>query len=187
VKQTLALFLAAGFILSSVGAQALNDQSAENPSKPDAARVEPGSIEAIPAELRKEALLVFVRAMVIHPAMKEPWWSSDHKFTIPGTPVSIRMVGNDVAVLVSATPYKDKDGTLVLITQGQVWFRDVDGIIKYRSTVETISVNFGETLFFYPFGVQANGDAPLRIDLIVDRYDTKGMPALKNFGYGGSD
>jgi hypothetical protein len=42
--------------------------------------------------------------------------------------------------------------------------------VRYRSTVDTVGVNFGEKLLFYPFGVYADGRAPLRIELVVDPY-----------------
>jgi len=173
VKQALALFFAAGFTLA-IGAQSLGDQVYDAQS--GAQKAEPGSIEAIPLSMRGEALAVSVRALVNHPDTKEPWQASERKYTVPGTPVSIKMMGSDVAVVVSMTPYRTKDGSLFMIAQGQVWFREADGTVRYRSAVDTVGVNFGEKLLFYPFGVYPDGRAPLRIELVVDPY-INGSPA----------
>jgi hypothetical protein len=183
VKNALALLFAAGFTLA-IGAQNLGDQVYETQS--GVQRAEPGSIEAIPLSIRGEALAVSVRAMVSHPENKEPWQASERKYTVPGTPVSIKMMGSDVAVVVSMTPYRTKDGSLFMIAQGQVWFRDSDGIVRYRSTVDTVGVNFGEKLLFYPFGVYANGEAPLRIELMVDPYNENDTSAKQAAGTSGS-
>jgi len=174
VKHALALLLVAGFTFA-VGAQNLGDQVLDAQS--GAQRAEPGTIESIPLSLRGEALAVSVRAMVSHPETQEPWQASERKYTVPGTPVSIKMMGSDVAVVISMTPYRTKDGSLFMIAQGQVWFRDVDGTVRYRSTVDTVGVNFGEKLLFYPFGVFADGKAPLRIELVVEPYN-ENDPAL---------
>lgn len=183
MKHALALLFAAGITLA-IGAQNLGDQVYEAQSGTQ--RAEPGSIEAIPLSIRGEALAVSVRAMVSHPDTKEPWQASERKYTVPGTPVSIKMMGSDVAVAISMTPYRTKDGKLFMIAQGQVWFRDADGTVRYRSTVDTVGVNFGEKLLFYPFGVYANGEAPLRIELVVDPYDDKDPAVNQAAGTNGS-
>jgi hypothetical protein len=167
VKHALALFFAAGFTLA-IGAQSLGDQVLETPN--GVQKTEPGSIESIPLSMRGEALAVSVRALVNHKETGEPWQASERKYTVPGTPVSVKMMGSDVAVVVSMTPYRTKEGSLFMIAQGQVWFREADGTVRYRSTVDTVGVNFGEKLLFYPFGVYADGRAPLRIELVVDPY-----------------
>jgi hypothetical protein len=167
VKHALALFFAAGFTLA-IGAQSLGDQVYDTQS--GAQKAEPGSIEAIPLSMRGEALSVSVKALVNHKDSKDPWQASDRKYTVPGTPVSVKMMGSDVAVVVSLTPYRTKEGSLFMIAQGQVWFREADGTVRYRSTVDSVGVNFGEKLLFYPFGVYADGRAPLRLELVVDPY-----------------
>ena len=167
MKHALALVFAAGFTLA-LNAQSLGDQPFDTQTDPQ--KTESGSIESIPLSIRGEALAVSVKAMANYPDSQEPWQASDRKYTVPGTPVSVKMMGSDVAVMVSMTPYRTKEGTLFMIAQGQVWFRDADGTVRYRSTVDTVGVNFGEKLLFYPFGVYPDGRAPLRIELVVDPY-----------------
>lgn len=183
MKNALALLFAAGFTLA-IGAQNLGEQPLEG--RFGTQRAEPGSIEAIPMSIRSEALAVSVRALMNHPEIQEPWQASERKYTIPGTPVSIKLVGSDVAVVISITPNRTRDGSLFMIAQGQVWFRDTDGTVRYRSTVDTVGVNFGEKLLFYPFGVFADGNAPLRIELVVEQYKENSPSAPQAAGTSGS-
>lgn len=183
MKHALALLFAAGFTLA-IGAQNLSDQV--NDAQNGALKAEPGSIEAIPLSIRGEALAVSVKAMVTHPDTQEPWQASERKYTVPGTPVSIKMMGGDVAVVISLTPYRTKEGSLFMIAQGQVWFRDSDGTVRYRSTVDTVGINFGEKLLFYPFGVYADGRAPLKIELVVDPYTEDDPSTTQAAGTSGS-
>lgn len=158
-------------LLFALGCAASTFAQARVPERPTSPRPEAGSLESIPEELRGEALVLGVSATVTRGADEEPWQASELKYTLNGMPVTLKMVGSAVIVYLTITTYPSRDADLAMITQGQVWFRQDDGSLHYRSTVETISVAFGERVLFYPLGLPDQGPAPLRIELLVRRYD----------------
>lgn len=109
------------------------------------------------------------------PANKEKdkgpdWQVESVKYTVPGTPVPFKFVGANLVVLVQVTPFSRRNAQgLVLVTQGQVWVKDREGGISYRTTINTLSVNYGEKVFFYPLGVDSSGKGPLRLEISVFR------------------
>jgi len=126
----------------------------------------------LPEELKEDALAVRVHASV--PLAADPqggkvaWQEESVKYTVPGVPVGVKLLGTNIVVLTHVTPFDRGDGKLTLVAQGQVWVRGPSGL-SYRTTLETVSVAFGETVFFYPLGVSADGKAPLRIEISVNR------------------
>ncbi len=132
--------------------------------------VESGSIASIPAALLGEALKVSVAASVGKQSGPPSWEAKDIKYTIPGTSVSARLIGADVAIIITVTPYKNKGGGLLLLAQGQVWYKDGDAGLRYRTAVDSLNIQFGEMVLFYPFGTQPEGGAALRIELVMDKY-----------------
>ena len=119
------------------------------------------------------------------------WQAQSVKYAVPGTPVPFRFVGTNVVILVQVTPFsrKDADG-LVLVAQGQVWVKSPEGALSYYTTIETLSVEYGETVLFFPLGVDGSGHAPIRLEIAVlhaadlpapqgDRPEEKGVPSDK--------
>ncbi|HUW70863.1 MAG TPA: hypothetical protein VMX33_11590 [bacterium] len=155
---------------------------------PATVQAEPGSLAAIPAELIGEALIVHIAASIGQPSATPTWEAKEVKYTIPGSAVSVKLLGKDVAVLISITPYKTKDGHLLLVAQGQVWYKDVTGGVGYRTAINTLSVAFGERILFYPLGAATDGGAPLRVELSMDKYKVAdgptGVPATAPSGVG---
>jgi hypothetical protein len=140
------------------------------PPQMPALPAESGSLAAIPSALMSETLTVDIVASVGKKAGPPSWEARETKYTIPGSAVSLKLIGTDVAILITVTPYKMKEGGLLLLAQGQVWYKEGDAGIRYRTTVDTLTVHFGERVLFYPFGVQADGDSPLRVELVMDKY-----------------
>jgi len=96
------------------------------------------------------------------------WEQEDTKFTIPGTAVSLKLVFDNGVVLISATPFESGPQRATLVAQGQIWMRAAGGF-SYRTTLETVSVEYGEPVLYFPFGVDPQGGSPLRIELAVLR------------------
>ncbi len=159
------------------------------PTAPPTARLpeispESGSLASIPAALIGEALTVSIYASVSKTAEAPTWEARDIKYTIPGTSVSVKMIGKETAIVITITPYKDKKGGLMLVVQGQVWYKDGEAGVGYRTTVDTLTVGFGERVLFYPFGAKIEGGSPLRVELIMDKYV---LPAEATSGQGSAE
>lgn len=87
----------------------------------------------------------------------------------PGAPVEVRLVGPNLIALVQVVPFERSDALLDLVVQGQVWLKMPDGSVAYQSTLKTLILEAGGTLFFYPLGVDARGAAPVAVEIVVIR------------------
>jgi hypothetical protein len=141
--------------------------------------------QGIPDALKDKAFVVTVTA-VLPESLPEPsatspsslgggdkpqsWQAASSKYTVPGTPVPFKFVGSNVAIVVQITPYEQTEGKgATLIAQGQVWVKLGEGGLSYHATVSTLSVEFGETVLFFPLGLGPEGKAPMRLEISVAR------------------
>lgn len=124
----------------------------------------------IPEVLKDKALIVRVAA-IVPSALAEPSWHAESaKYTVPGTPVPFKLVGSNVAIIVQITPFEQEDGKgVTLIAQGQVWVRPPEGGLSYHTTVDTLTVEYGETVFFFPLGLGPERKAPMKLEITVTR------------------
>lgn len=116
------------------------------------------SLEELPG-LRERAVVLNIVARVVEPDEEEIWNASDSKVTIPGRPVGLKLVGANVVVAVQFTPYLRLNGPNFLVAQGQIWVEVPGQGIHYQTTLQTIPLEFGEQIFFFPLGsVNAQGE-----------------------------
>lgn len=145
------------------------------------------SAQGIPQALKNSALVVRVHAIMPKSTVDQglsqnnqaqgtgkaeelAWQAENVKYTVPGTPVPFKLVGSNVAIVVQITPYLSDNGkSLTLIAQGQVWIKPPSGGLSYHTNIDTLSVDFGETVLFYPLGVEPEGRTPLRLEIAVFR------------------
>jgi hypothetical protein len=128
--------------------------------------------------LRDKAVVLDIVARVVEREENEVWNAASSKVTIPGRPVSIKLVGTNVIVLVQFTPYKRDDGRQVLVAQGQVWVNTKDAGMVYQTTMETIPIDFGEKIYYFPLGSRkGNNDARIEIQIELKRYSGDAPPA----------
>ncbi|MBN1241727.1 MAG: hypothetical protein JXA15_03345 [Spirochaetales bacterium] len=137
------------------------------------------AITDIPEAFRDKALAVRVHTTVLRPDA-EPWEDESVKFTIPGTPIGIRLVSSELIVYIQLTPYQGDTGRLMLVTQGQVWIKDASASVRYQTTLNTFPVALGEKIWFYPLGIEGKGPAPISVAITV-------APALADSEAGGED
>ncbi len=145
--------------------------------------------QGIPDSLKDKALVVRVTVVVPEAAAEgdsapsslgssgdktQAWRADSVKYTVPGTPVPFKLVGSNVAIIVQITPFEREDGKgVTLIAQGQVWVRPPGGGLSYHTAVDTLSVEYGETVLFFPLGVAPGGKASMRLEISVVRPSDK--------------
>ncbi|HOX14091.1 MAG TPA: hypothetical protein P5117_09890 [Spirochaetia bacterium] len=134
------------------------------------------STPGIPEALRDKALTVTVHTQVPESPTAPAWEAREVKSTLPGSAVSVKLVGESLAVLIHVTPYQGPEG-LMLVTQAQVWIKDKDSV-HYHTTLNTLKVAFGEPVAFYPLG-EGKGKAPLRVVIVVQPYQMPAPPAAQ--------
>ncbi len=124
----------------------------------------------LPSSIEDQALVVRIETLVDVGPNASAWHSENLRYTVPGTPTSVKLASPTATIIVQITPFdKGKDG-LVLVTQGQVWVKESSGSISYRSTLNTVSIHYGDKVYFYPFGRDGSGKAPVRLTIIVQHY-----------------
>ncbi|MDR1985858.1 MAG: hypothetical protein LBP88_02660 [Treponema sp.] len=131
---------------------------------------EPSLEELLPA-LKERAVVLDIIARVVEKTQQEVWHSFNSKVTIPGKPVSLKLVGTNILVVVQFTPYLRRDGNNLLVAQGQIWIDIPNQGIHYQTTIQSIPLEFGEQIYFFPLGsVNAQDEAHIEIQLVLHPY-----------------
>ncbi|MDR2134086.1 MAG: hypothetical protein LBP27_03180 [Treponema sp.] len=127
---------------------------------------EPGLEELLPA-LKDQAVVLDITARVLEQNQLEVWNEGCRKVTIPGRPVRINLVGANVVVAVQFTPYLRRRGHNFLVAQGQIWVDIPDQGIRYQTTIQTIPLDFGEPIYFFPLGSADENRDTARIEMTL--------------------
>jgi hypothetical protein len=127
---------------------------------------EPGLEELLPG-LRDRAVVLDIVARVVEQNQEEVWNSANSKVTIPGRPVGLKLVGANVVVEVQFTPYFHRNGRSMLVAQGQIWVNVPNEGIRYQTTLQTIPMDFGEQVYFFPLG-SAGSPQDARIEIMLE-------------------
>jgi hypothetical protein len=131
------------------------------------------SLEKMIPGLKEQAVILDIVARVIEQNHEEVWNSVNSKVTIPGRPVSIKLIGENIVVTAQFTPYLSmgNKGHNVLVAQGQIWVNIPNEGIRYQTTMQTIPLEYGEQLYFFPLGkVNAQNEAWIEIQLELRPY-----------------
>ncbi|MDR0599097.1 MAG: hypothetical protein LBG84_03315 [Treponema sp.] len=126
------------------------------------------SLEELPA-LKDKAMVLRITTR-IEENSQEVWNAYNSKITIPGRPVSIKLVGDNLVVAIQFTPYtRGGQGQNVLVAQGQIWVYLPDKGMSYKTTMHSMPMDFGEEIYYFPLGSNAPADNP-RIELRLTLY-----------------
>ena len=104
-------------------------------------------------EVLEQALRINIVARVLPGESEEPVTLS--KLTVPGHAVAVRLEGSNVRIRANLTPYVLESGRLILVAQGEVWFSEPSAhdAVQYLSSLESLPIELGEKIFFYPLGL----------------------------------
>jgi hypothetical protein len=128
---------------------------------------------------RDNAVVLHLVTRVLDQDKTEVWNQDVNKVTIPGRPVGLKIVGDNVIVAVQFTAYPRRNGG-VLVAQGQIWIEVPGEGIQYRTTMQTISLEYGEQVFFFPLGANTGANAHIEIQVDMTRYT--GIPVATDSG-----
>jgi len=110
-------------------------------------------------------------------AEKEAWTAESTRLTIPGRSVKVRLEGDNVQIYLVCTPYRQENGDMLLVSQGQVWFTEPpEKTAKYFSTFSSIPVSYGEKVLFFPLGMsettaQNPGYFNIELEIVIVPYE----------------
>ncbi|GHT83776.1 hypothetical protein FACS1894137_05830 [Spirochaetia bacterium] len=124
--------------------------------------------------LRDRAVVLNIVARIVVQGEDEIWNSNNSKVTILGRPVSLKLIGTNVVVYVQFTPYQQENGRSLLVAQGQIWINVPNEGVRYQSTLQSIPMEFGEQIYFFPLGkVGSATEALIEIQLELLPYTEK--------------
>jgi hypothetical protein len=153
-----ALFIfAAGAQINAQDSQVRNSQ------------VQDAQVSGTTPRFGRRALVIDIDARVLEEKQGVVWEETTRRITIPGSPVGIKLVGANVIVAVQFTPFIRHHGQNVLVAQGQIWIDDPEKGISYYTSIQTIPLEFGEPIYFFPLGQSRQLDASIEIILTVSR------------------
>jgi hypothetical protein len=130
------------------------------------------SPDGIVPGLEGTAVVLEFTARIIESNQEVIWNTSDSKVTISGKPVSLKLTGRNIVVVVRFTPYISADGSKILAAQGQVWTDIPDEGVHYYTSIQTIPLEFDEEIFFFPLGSQdSENETRIEIQLMLKPYE----------------
>ena len=123
------------------------------------------SLENLLPGLRDRAIIMDIVARIVESDQIVVWYSENKKVTIPGRPVGIKLVGDNIVVAVQFTPYFRRRGNNFLVAQGQIWIDVPNKGVSYSTSMQTIPMEFGELIYFFPLGSTSTQQAEPRIEI----------------------
>jgi hypothetical protein len=136
---------------------------------------EPPSAET-PPDLKGQTLVLNITTRVGENRQEE-WNVVNSKETIPGKPVSLRLLGENILISVQLTPIVRENGKNILIVQGQIWVNVPGQGVRYKGTIQPIFFDFGEPVYFFPLGTTARADNPyIELQIELQRYTDSAPP-----------
>ena len=121
-------------------------------------------------QTRSRMLILDIETRIIEESEVIVWNEIHRRVTIPGSPVSIKLVGANIVVSVQFTPFIRRQGN-VLVALGQIWVEEPGKGIAYYTSMQAIPMDFGEAIFFFPLGQSQQLDESIEIMLTVNLYN----------------
>ena len=139
------------------------------------------SLDALPSWLRDRAIVMEIAARIIEQDQEIVWNSENTKVTIPGRPVGIRLVGTNIIVAVSFTPFFRPRGNNFLVAQGQIWIQIPNQGMSFHTCLEAIPMDFNELIYFFPLGSSSSEqDAQIEIQIVLYPYTEESLEQARS-------
>jgi len=123
-------------------------------------------LEELPA-LRDRALVLHITTK-IQENNQELGTAFNSKVTIPGRPVHIKLMGGNCVIEIRfvLNPQQDK---YMLVAQSQIWIGSPDKRMSYKTTSQSIPIDFKEPILFFPLGSNPDPGNP-HVELLLTMY-----------------
>ena len=154
---------------ANTGAQETDSQAAHQEGPVPVSHDSPPSHGGFFPRFRGRALVLEISARVVERDDTVIWNESHQKTTLPGRPVGIKLVGSNLVVVAQFTPYVRRGVQKFLVAQGQIWMEVPEHGIRYHTTMQTIPLEFGEPIYFFPLGPHGPEDTA-RIEVMLTLY-----------------
>jgi len=120
-----------------------------------------------------QAVLLCMSARVMERDRVESWTESRSQITILGHPVELKLIGANIVVIITFTPYMrhGESREKFLVAQGQIWTNTPGQGMRYHASIQTIPMEFGETIFFFPLGPVREDAASIEVMLTMYPYE----------------
>ena len=137
--------------------------------------------ELLPEELLalKDKAMVFQITTTVKETNREVWNATSSKITVPGRPVIIKLVGDNIVISVQFIPYLRPDNNYALMARSEIWINIPQRGMNYKTDARSIPMNFGEPILYFPLGSNAGANNP-HIELRVTVYRYGEEPAGDN-------
>ena len=112
----------------------------------------------LPSRFMGRAVVLEINARIVEQNQEVVWDEAHSKATFPGQPVGIKLVGSNVVVVVQFTPYIRRSQKY-LVAQGQIWMEMPNRGIRYFTSMQTIPLEYGEPVYFFPLGAAGENDS----------------------------
>ena len=158
----------AAFLFLAINAVVVQGQEDERPRP-----MGMNSMQNILPRFRGRAVVMDIDARILESG--EVTWNETHqKTTIPGRPVEIKLIGGNLVVVVRFTFIRNHSGgQKLLVAQGQIWMADPSQGIRYQASVQTIPLEFDETVYYFPLGPfkPEEGASSIEVKLTLHPYE----------------
>jgi len=167
--------LAAFLFLAISAAIAHGQEEQTSPPAPSGGGPSSGnsSMQNILPRFRGRAVVMDIDARILENG-KIIWNETNQKITIPGRPVEIKLIGENLVVVVRLTFIpNNRDGQKLLVAQGQIFMADSSQGIRYQASVQTIPLEFNETVCYFPLGPfkPEEGGSSIEVMLTLKPYE----------------
>ena len=147
----------------------------DNPSRRPARSGEASPDREMSPNLRRQALTLDIESRVLGAEKTVVWSEFNSKETLTGNPVGVQLTGSNVVVAVQFTPFIQPDGN-VLVAQGQIWIADSYNNVTYYTSIQTVPMEFGEKIYFFPLGSSENLNPSIEIIVTVSASEARRNP-----------
>jgi hypothetical protein len=101
---------------------------------------------------------------------KEPAWGDALVRNVPPeTTFEVRLVGQTLIILLQIIPINTTKTGTGLVLQSQVWYQAPGAPLSFKTSVQNLSILYGNIFYFYPLGADIKTGAPLAMEIEVDK------------------